>query len=59
MGASMAEESQFSGRKFYLTKEEIENDAPSRKDGIDVKSESYLRKLYCSFLQEIGIKLKV
>lgn len=54
----MSERSQFAARKWYFSKEEIEN-SPSRKDGIDPKSESQLRKLYCSFLHEIGVKLKV
>lgn len=54
----MSEGSQFAARKWYFSKEEIEN-SPSRKDDIDPKSESQLRKLYCSFLHEIGVKLKV
>lgn len=54
----MSEGSQFAARKWYFSKEEIEN-SPSRKDGIDPKSEAQLRKLYCSFLHEIGVKLKV
>lgn len=54
----MSEGSQFAARKWYFSKEEIEN-SPSRKDGVDPKSESQLRKLYCSFLHEIGVKLKV
>ncbi|KAM6579921.1 hypothetical protein CsatA_003695 [Cannabis sativa] len=45
--------------RCYFTKEEIEFSSPSRKDGIDFKYESHLRKQYCSFLQEIGMKLKV
>ncbi|EXC25053.1 hypothetical protein L484_021924 [Morus notabilis] len=53
------EESQFPVRKWYFSKDEIDNHSPSRKDGIDLKRESHLRKLYCSFLQEIGMKLKV
>ncbi|KAL5557990.1 hypothetical protein UlMin_034201 [Ulmus minor] len=46
-------------RKWYFSKEEIEDNSPSRKDGIDLLTESHLRKLYCSFIQELGIKLKV
>ncbi|KAK9947036.1 hypothetical protein M0R45_012473 [Rubus argutus] len=45
-------------RRWYFTKQEIE-DSPSRRDGISTKKESHLRSLYCSFLQEIGMKLKV
>ncbi|PON93393.1 Cyclin [Trema orientale] len=56
---NMVEESRFSAHRRYFSKDEIENHAPSRKDGIDMRSEAHLRKLYCSFLQEIGIKLKV
>ncbi|KAK3022081.1 hypothetical protein RJ639_045925 [Escallonia herrerae] len=46
-------------RKWYFSKEEIEDHSPSRSDGIDQKEESHLRKLYCSFLQELGMELKV
>ncbi|KAL3514680.1 hypothetical protein ACH5RR_027397 [Cinchona calisaya] len=45
--------------KWYFSKEEIENHSPSRKDGITLKEESHSRKLYCSYLQELGIELKV
>ncbi|KAG6585576.1 Cyclin-T1-3, partial [Cucurbita argyrosperma subsp. sororia] len=48
-----------SARKWYFCKQEIEHNSPSRKDGIDFKKESQLRKSYCSFLQELGMKLKV
>ncbi|KAL6207465.1 hypothetical protein ACLB2K_018423 [Fragaria x ananassa] len=51
-------EAQCPVRKWYFTKQEIE-DSPSRRDGISMKKESHLRSLYCSFLQEIGMKLKV
>lgn len=46
-------------RRWYFSREEIENHSPSRKDGFDYEKESALRKLYCSFLQELGIGLKV
>ncbi|KAK6115309.1 hypothetical protein DH2020_007578 [Rehmannia glutinosa] len=45
--------------KWYFTKEEIEEHSPSRKDGIDRQYESHLRQLYCSYLQELGMELKV
>ncbi|KAL6574372.1 hypothetical protein OROHE_001276 [Orobanche hederae] len=45
--------------KWYFTKEEIEEHSPSRKDGIDCEYESHLRQLYCSYLQELGMELKV
>lgn len=44
---------------WYVSRREIEDDSPSRKDGIDLKKETQLRKLYCSFLQDVGVKLKV
>ncbi|XP_009623685.1 cyclin-T1-3-like [Nicotiana tabacum] len=53
------EKSQSLTQRWYFTKEEIEDHSPSRKDGIDYEKESHLRKLYCSFLQELGIELKV
>eukprot|EP00252_Welwitschia_mirabilis_P018908 TRINITY_DN423_c0_g1_i3.p1 TRINITY_DN423_c0_g1~~TRINITY_DN423_c0_g1_i3.p1 ORF type:complete len:221 (-),score=36.47 TRINITY_DN423_c0_g1_i3:9-671(-) len=43
----------------YFTKEEIEKNSPSRKDGIDLKKETYFRKSYCTFLQDLGMRLKV
>ncbi|XP_059636400.1 cyclin-T1-3-like [Cornus florida] len=46
-------------RKWYLGRKEIEDHSPSRKDGIDHETESRLRKLYCSFLQDLGMELKV
>lgn len=53
------EEHLISARKWYFSKQELENHSPSRKDGVDFKKESQLRKSYCSFLQELGMKLKV
>ncbi|XP_038886314.1 cyclin-T1-3-like [Benincasa hispida] len=53
------EEHLISARKWYFCKQEIENHSPSRKDGVDFKKECQLRKSYCSFLQELGMKLKV
>lgn len=46
-------------RSWYLTKDEIDNHSPSRKDGIDRVRESSLRKSYCSFLKDLGMKLRV
>ncbi|XP_077233520.1 cyclin-T1-3-like [Tasmannia lanceolata] len=45
--------------RWYHSRKEIEDHSPSRKDGIDLKRETQLRKLYCSFLQDLGIKLRV
>lgn len=45
--------------KWYFTRQELEFYSPSRKDGIEVEHESELRRLYCSFIQELGIELKV
>lgn len=42
---------------WYFSKEEIEKNCLSRKDGIDFIKESKLRMLYCSFLRDIGIRL--
>lgn len=46
-------------RKWYFSKQEIEHHSPSMKDGIEYEQESALRKFYCSFLQELGMELKV
>ncbi|XP_062202241.1 cyclin-T1-4-like isoform X2 [Phragmites australis] len=47
------------GASWYFSRKEIEENSPSRRDGIDLKKESYLRRSYCSFLQDLGMKLKV
>ena len=44
---------------WYMSRKEIEENSPSRKDGIDLKKETYLRKSYCTFLQDLGMRLKV
>ncbi|KAK7347794.1 hypothetical protein VNO80_22333 [Phaseolus coccineus] len=45
--------------RWYMSRKEIEEHSPSRKDGIDLKKETYLRKSYCTFLQDLGMRLKV
>ncbi|XP_071733754.1 cyclin-T1-3-like isoform X2 [Rutidosis leptorrhynchoides] len=44
---------------WYFSRKEIEENSPSRSDGIDLKKEAYLRKSYCTFLQDLGMRLKV
>jgi cyclin T len=55
----LPKEPQYHTRKWYFSRQEIEDFSPSRRDGIDVEKESQLRKLYCSFIKELGVKLKV
>ncbi|XWS24405.1 hypothetical protein CRYUN_Cryun28dG0099100 [Craigia yunnanensis] len=55
----LSEHPDSSTRNWYLSREEIENNSPSRKDGIDLAREEQLRKSYCSFIQDLGMKLKV
>ncbi|XP_024385274.1 cyclin-L1-1 isoform X3 [Physcomitrium patens] len=43
---------------FYVTDEQLSN-SPSRKDGIDDKTESILRRFGCDLVQESGILLKL
>ncbi|XP_058208800.1 cyclin-T1-3-like isoform X2 [Rhododendron vialii] len=47
------------GGRWYFSRKEIEENSPSRRDGIDLKKEAYLRKSYCTFLQDLGMRLKV
>ncbi len=47
-----------SSSHWYFTKDQIDNNSPSRRDGIDLKKENYLRKSYCTFLQDLGMRLK-
>ncbi|GJT74315.1 cyclin-T1-3-like protein isoform X1 [Tanacetum coccineum] len=46
-------------QKWYFSRKEIECNTPSRSDGIDYKHEQHLRKMYCNYMQELGIELKV
>ncbi|KAJ6990528.1 hypothetical protein NC653_018940 [Populus alba x Populus x berolinensis] len=46
------------GGCWYFSRKEIEENSPSRQDGIDLKKEAYLCKSYCTFLQDFGIRLK-
>ena len=43
---------------FYLTDEQLEN-SPSRKDGIDIATETTLRIYGCDLIQESGILLRL
>ncbi|KAM2606729.1 hypothetical protein TB2_035379 [Malus domestica] len=47
------------GANWYFSRKEIEENSPSKQDGIDLKKEAYLRKSYCTFLQDLGMRLKV
>lgn len=47
------------GSRWYFSRKEIEELSPSKQDGIDLKKETYLRKSYCTFLQDLGMRLKV
>ncbi|CAB4307439.1 unnamed protein product [Prunus armeniaca] len=47
------------GACWYFSRKEIEENSPSKIDGIDLKKEAYLRKSYCTFLQDLGMRLKV
>ncbi|XP_027340110.1 cyclin-T1-3-like [Abrus precatorius] len=47
------------GSRWYFSRKEIEENSPSKLDGIDLKKETYLRKSYCTFLQDLGMRLKV
>ncbi|KAJ6938493.1 cyclin-T1-3-like [Populus alba x Populus x berolinensis] len=55
----LPKEPQYHTRKWYFSRQEIEDFSPSRRDGIEAEKESQLRKLYCSFIKELGVKLKV
>lgn len=44
---------------WYLSRQEIETNSPSRRDGIGLKKEIRLRKSYCTFLKNLGVRLKV
>lgn len=54
-----SEDNDMGGGRWYYSKREIEEISPSKSDGIDPKKEAYLRKSYCTFLQDLGMRLKV
>lgn len=58
-GNGKLEEPDHSSANWYFSREEIEKHSPSRLDGIDIKKETYFRKSYCTFLQDLGMRLKV
>ncbi|CAN6677110.1 unnamed protein product [Malus baccata var. baccata] len=41
----------------FMSRDEIERCSPSRKDGIDSVREAHLRYSYCSYLQNLGLRL--
>ncbi|KAG0469737.1 hypothetical protein HPP92_016437 [Vanilla planifolia] len=47
------------GARWYFSRKEIEENSPSRRHGIDLKKETYFRRSYCTFLQDLGMRLKV
>ncbi|XP_020580853.1 cyclin-T1-3-like [Phalaenopsis equestris] len=56
---SIKEESEDYLARWYFSRKEIEENSPSRRDGIDLKKEAYFRKSYCTYLQDLGMRLKV
>ncbi|TXG71197.1 hypothetical protein EZV62_006132 [Acer yangbiense] len=56
---TFSEESSEEGGRWYFSRKEIEENSPSKRDGIDLRKEAYLRKSYCTFLQDLGMRLKV
>eukprot|EP00250_Pteridium_aquilinum_P003778 c14068_g1_i1 orf=803-2041(-) len=46
-------------KSLYIARDEIEEKSPSRKDGIDSSKEYELRKSYCTFLKDLGGKLRM
>ncbi|VAI43148.1 unnamed protein product [Triticum turgidum subsp. durum] len=47
------------GRSWYLSKEEIEEGSPSRKDGMPAAREAQLRSVYSSYIRDVGRRLGV
>ena len=47
------------GAHWYFPRKEIEENYLSRHDGVGLKKETYLRKSYCTLLQDLGMRLKV
>ncbi|KAI5069446.1 hypothetical protein GOP47_0015747 [Adiantum capillus-veneris] len=47
------------GSGWFFPREQIEQRSLSRRDGISLAKENQLRKSYCVFLQDLGMRLKV
>ncbi|KAJ1423785.1 Ribonuclease H-like superfamily [Sesbania bispinosa] len=43
----------------FMSRDDIDRNSPSRKDGIDVRHETHLRYSYCAFLQNLGMRLEL
>lgn len=54
-----ASSSSSSSADIYFSREEIDRCSPSRRDGIDVQAETFLRHSYCSFIQNLGMRLQL
>ena len=46
-------------RSWYLSREEIERDSPSRRDGVGAAKEAGLRATYCSFIRDVCLRLQL
>lgn len=55
--APKRDRSQFEDDDVVMSRDEIERHSPSRKDGINALQETHLRYSYCTFLQNLGVRL--
>lgn len=39
---------------WYFTRKEIDENTPSRRDGVNLTTETKIRKCYCKLLQDLG-----
>ncbi|XP_057425167.1 cyclin-T1-3-like isoform X2 [Lotus japonicus] len=46
-------------KPVFLSRDDIDRNSPSRKDGIDAHHETHLRYSYCAFLQNLGMRLEL
>lgn len=46
-------------KPIFMSRDDIDRNSPSRKDGIDVLHETHLRYSYCAFLQNLGTRLEM
>lgn len=58
-GDSSQDKQREEGGRWYYSRKEIEENSPSKRDGIDPKKEADLRKSYCMFLQDLGKRLEM
>lgn len=57
LGGGGGEEDDDDGGRWYYSRREIEEKSVSRRDGISLRKETFLRNSFTTFLQDLGMRL--